>query len=120
MGFLLVLTGCPHQCLGAGGQAPDGEGQGAIRTLRRGTRARMGGAGKAPWSWGVHAEFSRLLVMRDEGPSGPNIKYILRRLKCQYPRGRGGCEGLKEVMRGGVAGGDRAERWVGRADQIHK
>lgn len=40
-GFLLVLTGCQGQCLDAGGQEPDGEGQGALRTLRMGTQARM-------------------------------------------------------------------------------
>ena len=34
------------------------------------------------------------------------------------PRGRGGCGGLEEVTRDGVGGGEGAERWVGRADQI--
>lgn len=48
MGFLLVLTGCQGRGLDTGGQDPDGWGQGAIRTLRRGTQARMGVQGRLP------------------------------------------------------------------------
>jgi hypothetical protein len=65
LGFLLVLTGCQSQCLDVQCQVNDGEGQGAMRTLR-GHPVKHEDSEKAPWRWEIYVSEKlsfRLLVV---------------------------------------------------------
>lgn len=62
-GFLLVLTGCQTDVLVREVRSLMERDRLPLGAWQEGHPGQDGGAGKAPWSWEFHAEFSTLLVV---------------------------------------------------------